>query len=452
MKLPLRKIGELMGAFAGQRPRIENAPWGRPADHLAGISRGEGDLLLEGDGGPNGRYSFAGAGPLFTLRMAGERGELLLPDGREPFSADPVQTIKEIDALFSRAQSGELPYFDGGLFWLFAYEMNRYYEPSVKAPHPPECGDFFCAFYPRVRVFDHAEKKAFDVCRGDAPPPSPAAAGGTWRLGAFSCDETREEYEAKIEDVRRRIAEGDVLQVNLSRRLRAPFSGGALELFGEMTLQNPAPFGAYVDGGAFHLLSLSPELFFRVEKGEIETAPIKGTAPRGADAEKDETEKRELLASAKNRAENLMIVDLMRNDLSKICRPGTVRVPRLWSCETLPRVHHLVSAVRGTLKEGARLPEILGAVWPGGSVTGAPKVKAMEIIAEMETSARGWYCGSAVANGFGGYLTASLLIRTLTIRDGVAEWRTGGGVVADSDAAEEFEETEHKASVLKALA
>jgi para-aminobenzoate synthetase component 1 len=194
-----------------------------------------------------------------------------------------------------------------------------------------------------------------------------------------------------------------------------------------------------------------------VRGGTIETGPIKGTAPRGGDPAADARLKEALLNSEKERAENIMIVDLMRNDFSKICKPHSVKVPRLLRCESLPTVHHLVSAVRGELSGGnAELSRILGACFPGGSVTGAPKLRAMEIIAEMESSPRGFYCGSLAACGLNGTITASLLIRTLTVSrsssgmGGVAVYSTGGGITAGSDPEGEFEETCHKAAMLNA--
>ncbi|TBR21966.1 MAG: aminodeoxychorismate synthase component I, partial [Candidatus Nitrosotenuis sp.] len=348
--------------------------------------------------------------------------------------------------------------FNGGLVWLFSYEMNRFYEPRLAQTPAPATGDFWCAFYPSVRVFDHKEKKAWDINWRETAATQTGRAGKDLaeleplaHLGHFSCDEGFESFARKARTVKRYIEEGDVYQVNLSRRLEAAFRGDGLSLYSRLARHSPSAMGAYVDGGDFALLSASPELFFSVRNGLIETAPIKGTAPRHADPAQDAAARAALLASAKDRAENLMIVDLMRNDLSKVCAPGSVTVPELFRVETLPNVHHLVSTVCGALRGGMRLPQLLAALWPGGSVTGAPKVRAMEIIAGLETTPRGYYCGSVAACGINGGITASLLIRTLVCANGVGVFRTGGGIVADSDPAAEYAETEHKARIITGL-
>lgn len=455
--VPIAKIRELLGgAKLFAQPRITDAVFFDPARYLASISKGEGDLLLSGGGDPGGRgrYSYAAARPLFICQMKGEQGILTAGPNRYPFTGSPPDVIAALDALFGEYQKPEKDarVFNGGLVWLFSYEMNRFYEPRFAATPVPENGDFWCAFYPAVRVIDHKEEKAWDIKWREITPPRITCA---WEelahLGHFACDEGYGEFTAKVNRIKRYIEEGDVYQVNLSRRLEAEFYGSGLLLYSRLARISPSAMGAYIDGGKFKLLSASPELFFSVRDGVIETAPIKGTAPRHADPAQDDAARAALLLSAKDRAENLMIVDLMRNDLSKVCTPGSVTVPEMFRVETLPNVHHLVSTVRGALRDGVRLPQLLAALWPGGSVTGAPKVRAMEIIAELETTPRGFYCGSAVACGMNGGITASLLIRTLVCANGVGVFRTGGGIVADSDPAAEYAETEHKAAIITRL-
>ncbi len=458
--MPIAKIKETLrnaGLFAA--PRVTEAVFGDPVRYLASISKGEGDLLLGGGDDPDGkgRYSYAAAEPLFICRMKGEEGTLVTGSVRHPFTGSPPEVIAALDALFAEYQRPETEcrIFNGGLVWLFSYEMNRFYEPRLAQTPAPESGDFWCAFYPAVRVFDHKEKKSRDILWRETMPVQsghevenlePLA-----HLGHFSCDEGFDAFARKARSVKRYIEEGDVYQVNLSRRLEAEFRGDGLSLYSRMARLSPSAMGAYIDGGDFTLLSASPELFFSVRNGLIETAPIKGTAPRHADPARAAAARAALLASAKDRAENLMIVDLMRNDLSKVCAPGSVTVPEMFRVETLPNVHHLVSTVRGALRDGMRLPQLLAALWPGGSVTGAPKVRAMEIIAELETTPRGFYCGSVAACGMNGGITASLLIRTLACAHGVGVFRTGGGIVADSDPAAEYAETEHKARIITGL-
>jgi para-aminobenzoate synthetase component 1 len=230
-------------------------------------------------------------------------------------------------------------------------------------------------------------------------------------------------------------------------------------LYGRLRERNAAPFAGYLDLGDFVIASASPERFVRVFGAEgqrpdlVETRPIKGTRPRGSTAAAEQARIAELLASAKDRAENVMIVDLLRNDLGRVCRYGSVRVPEVCRVETYRYVHHLVSVVTGRLRADKGPIDLLRAAFPGGSVTGAPKIRAMEIIAELEPTARGPYCGSLGYSGFDGGMDTSILIRTFTIGRGWVQFPVGGGIVADSDPEREYEETWHKAEgMLRALA
>jgi para-aminobenzoate synthetase component I len=260
-------------------------------------------------------------------------------------------------------------------------------------------------------------------------------------------------YEAAVRRAVEYVHAGDVFQVNLSQRLLAPLTEHPLELYGRLRDRNPAPFAAYFDLGDFQILSASPERFLRVHPdGEVETRPIKGTRPRGRTPSEDAELVRDLTTNAKDRAENVMIVDLLRNDIGKACEFGSVRVPRVCEVESFRFVHHLVSEVRGKLREGVGPLDLLAGAFPGGSVTGAPKVRAMEIIAELEPTARGPYCGCLGWIGFDGAMDTNILIRTFTAGRGWVQFPVGGGIVADSDPAREYEETLHKAAgLLKSL-
>jgi para-aminobenzoate synthetase component 1 len=254
-----------------------------------------------------------------------------------------------------------------------------------------------------------------------------------------------------LETVRRAIEyihAGDCFQVNIAQRLLYPEKDHPARLYRRLRKCNPAPFGGYLDMGDFVLASASPERFLRVDNGEVEARPIKGTRPRGPSPAEDRIIMEELLASGKDRAENIMIVDLLRNDLGRVCQYGTVRVPDLCRLETYEYVHHLVSEVRGRLRDGLGPIDLLRAAFPGGSVTGAPKIRAMEIIAELEPTARGPYCGSLAYLGFDGSVDSSILIRTFTIGRGWVQFPVGGGIVADSDPEREYDETLHKAEGL----
>jgi para-aminobenzoate synthetase component 1 len=387
----------------------------------------------------------------------------------------------------------DLPPFQGGLVVVLGYELNRQFEPRLLA-QPFRDVDFpneARGIYDWVVSFDHDRNRAWLVSggypesnsdrrkrrrsrrlravielllssRGTYAPRSPGACPlrasalvPQYSLPGFpgvTSNFDRAAYEAAVARVIEYIRAGDCYQVNLSQRLLAPLREHPLELYGRLRALNPAPFAAYFDLGDFQVLSASPERFLRVENGEVETRPIKGTRPRGRTAEADAALAAELAANPKDRAENVMIVDLLRNDLGRVCEYGSVRVPRVCEVETFRYVHHLVSEVRGTLRSGLGPLDLLAAAFPGGSVTGAPKVRAMEIISELEPTARGPYCGSLGFVGFDGSMDTNILIRTFTAGRGWVQFPVGGGVVADSDPAREYDETLHKAAgLLRAL-
>ena len=296
---------------------------------------------------------------------------------------------------------------------------------------------------------DKARRTPADV------PPSYALDDGWWdpRLGLRSSF-TRDGYLQAVARVREYIFAGDIFQANLSQRFEAPLTESAWSLYRRLRQRNPAPFAAFLYFPGVTVLSASPERFLRVDAtGHVETRPIKGTRPRGVGPEHDAALGQALAESPKDRAENLMIVDLMRNDLSRVCAPGTVRVAELYALEQYATVHHLVSTVVGQLAPGADALDLLRAAFPGGSITGAPKFRAMEIIAELEPSRRGVYCGSIGYWSVTGELDTSIAIRTAVARNGRVYFNAGGGVVADSDPADEYQETLDKArGLIDALA
>jgi para-aminobenzoate synthetase component 1 len=386
----------------------------------------------------------------------------------------------------------DLPPFQGGLAGLFGYALGRESE-RIPATRFDEFRVWDCnlGLYDWVIAWDHAAGRAWLVAHAlSANPPyhpetnaaniltsvtgwlrAHAASLPTLHLGegrgadlsptelcpqhplpgfpGVTSNFSRAGYEAAVRRAVEYIHAGDCFQVNISQRLLAPLREHPLELYGRLRDRNPAPFGGYFDLGTFQILSASPERFLRVYPGgEVETRPIKGTRRRGRTPEDDAALVRDLATSPKDRAENVMIVDLLRNDLGKVCEYGSVRVPRVCEVETFRFVHHLVSEVRGTLRAGVGPLDLLAAAFPGGSVTGAPKVRAMEIIAELEPTARGPYCGCLGWVGFDGAMDTNILIRTFTAGRGWVQFPVGGGVVADSDPAREYEETLHKAAGL----
>jgi para-aminobenzoate synthetase component 1 len=277
--------------------------------------------------------------------------------------------------------------------------------------------------------------------------PSYRVDGGWWdpRLDIRSSF-TRPDYLSAVQRVIDYIYAGDIFQANFSQRFEAPLTESPWQLYQRLRARNAAPFAAYMDLPDATILSASPERFLRIDPaGRVETRPIKGTSPRGLGPEHDAALGHALTESEKDRAENLMIVDLMRNDLSRVCAPGTVRVPELFALERYATVHHLVSTVVGQLAPTADALDVVRAAFPGGSITGAPKLRAMEIIAELEPSRRGVYCGSMGYWSVGGDLDTSIAIRTVVARDGRVYFSAGGGIVADSVPEQEYRETLDKA-------
>jgi para-aminobenzoate synthetase component 1 len=256
---------------------------------------------------------------------------------------------------------------------------------------------------------------------------------------------TREEYERAVGRILDYIAAGDVYQINFSQRFRARTAAEPAWLYHALRTANPAPFAAYLDCGTGQILSSSPERFLQIRGRRIQTRPIKGTRPRTGNEQADQKAARELMMSAKDQAELLMITDLERNDLGRVCEFGSVHVPELVTLESYATVLHLVSTVEGRLAGGVTAVDAIRACFPGGSITGAPKIRAMEIIDELEPSARGVYTGAIGYLGFNGVADFNIAIRTMLHRDGVVHFHAGGGIVADSEPALEYEETLHKA-------
>jgi para-aminobenzoate synthetase component 1 len=278
-----------------------------------------------------------------------------------------------------------------------------------------------------------------------ATAPSPAATTDS----AIASSLSRAEFVAGVERIRAYVRAGDLFQANLTRRLTASTRLTGVELYERLQRETPAEFAAYLDTGAGEIASASPELFLSLRDGRLVTSPIKGTAPRGRTREEDRSFARILSASAKDRAENVMIVDLLRNDLSRVSRPGSVRVPRLAELEMHPTVHHLVSTVTGTLSEGLGPVDALRAIFPGGSITGAPKIRAMEILAALEPVRRGVYTGAMGLLALDGRMDLSIAIRTAVLKDGRAHYGTGAGITLSSDAEAEWLETEDKARAFR---
>ncbi len=424
------------------------------------------------------RYSFLTADPFEYLTLPA--------DGRDG--------LGELERRLDRFRSpslADLPPFQGGAAGLWSYDLGRSLE-RLPAPWFDEFGAPALAvgFYDTVLAVDHLESRAWLISQGfPASEPSERRRRAEQRIEQFkswllepapltslsiSVERKARELLAPqfvvpgpegltsnlstdgyLKAVRRAIEyihAGDVFQVNIAQRLLFPAHDDAVSLYLRLRRRNPATFAGYFDLGPMQIVSASPERFLQVQSGRVEARPIKGTRQRTARPEADLFSGDELLGSEKDRAENVMIVDLLRNDLARVCRPESIEVTQLCQLETYEFVQHLVSAVCGRLAEGRSAIDLLRAAFPGGSVTGAPKVRAMEIIAELEPTARGAYCGSLGYLGFDGALDTSILIRTITASDGWWQAPVGGGIVAQSIAEREYEETWHKArGLIRAL-
>jgi para-aminobenzoate synthetase component 1 len=441
------------------------------------------------------RYSFLTADPVAVIRSRGSRTEWVEPaTGRgHVVPGDPLSVVRGFLAPFSSPGDPALPPFQGGAAGFLTYDWGLELE-RLRSPLHDELGldDVVIGIYDWVLAWDHAASRAWLISTGipeqqpserarraqiraaavlaylraPAPPASRILdtakvessrsnatpldlhrVDGWWdpRLAVRSSF-TRDGYEATVQRVREYICDGDIFQANLSQRFDAPLTETPWALYQRVRSVSPTPFAAFLDFPEAVVLSASPERFLRVDpSGRVETRPIKGTRPRGLGPEHDAALGQALVESPKDRAENLMIVDLMRNDLSRVCAPGSVRVSELFALEQYATVHHLVSTIVGQLAPGADALDLLKAAFPGGSITGAPKVRAMEIIAELERARRGVYCGSIVYWSLTGDLDSSVAIRTAVARNGRVYFSAGGGVVADSDPADEYQETLDKA-------
>ncbi len=437
------------------------------------------------------RHSFITADPYDWLWSRGRR-TFLASRGGPGEDADPFAVLAERLAGFRSESMSGLPPFQGGAAGLFGYDLCHHLERLPRPRHDEfAIPDLAVGFYDWVIAFDHEQDRAWLISTGlpeteprqrhrraeqrlaavnrrllaggsDEAPACPSPSGlaeihpaPQWPVPG--CPGLRSNFDpagylAAVARAVEYIHAGDCFQVNLAQRLLMPARLSPLETYGRLRQRNPAPFAGYFDLGEFVVASASPERFLRVGQGEVETRPIKGTRPRGLTPMEDWSRGEDLLASDKDRAENVMIVDLLRNDLGRVCAYGSVRVPEVCRLETYRTVHHLVSEVRGRLRPGLGPVDLLRAAFPGGSVTGAPKIRAMEIIAELEPTARGPYCGSLGYIGFDGAMDTSILIRTLTLGRGWVQFPVGGGIVADSDPEREYEETWHKAEgLLRAL-
>jgi para-aminobenzoate synthetase component 1 len=409
------------------------------------------------DRGETVDWSFAGSAPARQLLVDAD-GRTRLWSGRawEQVDEDPLEAIETFveasAAPLASSADVPAPLLDGVALprtvGYFAYELGWHGDrPGAAAPVSPvplavlSTYDRFDAWHPSLAAPVALE---FKVQSGGDPPPWPRV-NGLAESPVIAEKDGLERYRRGFERIARAIRDGEIYQANLSRRITLPLTVDPADVYERMRRLQPVPEGAFLDLGGFQILSNSPERFLDIDGEAIGTHPIKGTRPRRADERADAQARRDLLADPKERAEHLMIVDLERNDLGRICRTGTVRVVHHAVLRSYPTVHHLVSEVRGELAPGHRLAAILRATFPGGSITGAPKLKAMEILAEVEGEPRGIYTGAIGCLNGSRSARLNIAIRTALVHGGSVDYRTGGGIVADSSLSAEFDETVTKA-------
>jgi para-aminobenzoate synthetase component I len=468
---------------------LPHAP--EPAEACARFLRSPYCLLLDSAArsGRLGRYSFLTADPFLVIRS--KNGEIQLQgEGRtRTLTGDPFAVLRDVLARYAAEPIVGLPPFQGGAAGFWAYDLCHHLERLPSPRHDDlALPDLCIGVYDWVLAWDHETARTWLVSTGQpepvgparetraaerarevrmrlagppaapllpspGPPAHPTESAPTYpvpQVPGVRSTFTRPAYLRAVARTREYILAGDIFQANLSHRLQAPLADDPWSLYLRLRRHNRAPFAAYFDLGEAAILSSSPERFVRLDGDRVETRPIKGTMPRGTSPEHDLLLREALRASEKDRSENVMIVDLLRNDLSIVCRDGSVTVPELCVVESYATVHHLVSTVVGRLRPGLDAVDVLRATFPGGSITGAPKVRAMEIIAELEPTRRNVYTGAIGYLGFDGSMDTAIAIRTLIVKDRQAYFGVGGGIVADSDPEREYQETIHKASGLLA--
>jgi len=440
------------------------------------------------DPGHLGRYSFLAADPTTAVRSKGLLTQQLVDGSWMRVHADPLAHVRALLAPHATPPVAALPSFQGGAAGYVGYDWGGTLERLPRARYDDlEIPDVLLGLYDWVIAWDHLAGRAWVISTGmpergsarsrraaerlamvrqrlagaavsvrpsDRPTVRRSTAAPSYPvpgLPGVRSNFTRAGYLDAVGRVIEYIFAGDIFQANLSQRLQAPLAGTPLELYRRLRQRNPAPFAAFLDFGNVVVASSSPERFLRVDDGRrVETRPIKGTRPRGLGPEHDAALALALAESDKDRAENVMIVDLLRNDLSRVCLPGTVHVPELFALEHYATVHHLVSTVVGELAPEHDPVDLLRAAFPGGSITGAPKVRAMQVIAELEPTQRGVYCGAIGFLSATGALDTSIVIRTYLVLGRDVYFQVGGGIVADSDAEQEYRETLDKARGLVA--
>jgi anthranilate synthase component 1 len=457
-----------------------------PVSAFQKIDTGDHSFLFESveKGGKFARYSFLGASPHLIFTARGK--EITLREGNEQRAytceGDPLHELERLMAGFKPVAHDELPLFYGGAVGYIGFEAVTQFEPTVPRAKKDDLGvpDAYFFITDTLLIFDHQERRIKIVA--NAHVSDPAQADRAYDAAVAKIEElearlerpararllpimtevvplepkvnmTREQYVAMTEAMQEYIRAGDIFQVVPSQRFEVPFDGAPLDLYRALRLVNPSPYMFCVKLGGMALVGASPELHVRCEKGKVQIRPIAGTRPRGETPEEDDRLCAELLADPKERAEHVMLVDLARNDVGRVCKFDTVRLTDFMITERYSHVMHIVSNVEGELNPGHTAYDVMRATFPAGTVSGSPKIRAMQIIADQEPTCRGTYAGAVGYFGFSGNLDSCIAIRTVLLKDGKAYLQAGGGLVADSTPLGEYNESVNKAKAgLKALA
>lgn len=407
-----------------------------------------------------GRYSVLVCNPLHILSS---KGHDILWDHKALDHKDPFDALQEKLDAFKMSYKSDLP-FVGGFVGFLSYDLKAFIEDlPVSVEDDMDMPDMFFGVYPGSIVVDHKNNQVYLT---DADHDGQGAkrirdikvllAQEEKKSQAFHGTKSpivsnfdMEAYMAGVQRVKDYIRSGDIYQANFTQRFVGALKSHPFDLYQALRINNPAPFSSYIDFGSGHVCSSSPERFIEVREGAIQTRPIKGTMPRYKDPHKDQVSKTALLASKKDQSELLMIVDLERNDLSKIAKTASVKVPELFKLESYETVHHLVATVEARIEDKYDVRHVLKATFPGGSITGAPKIKAMAVIDELEPTARGLYTGSIGYIDFNQNMDLNIVIRTFICKQDKAYFQAGGGIVWDSDPRGEYQESLDKAIALK---
>lgn len=433
------------------------------------FSQKEGAILLDSctNTHPDGRFDIIVAEPVRSisvkdrsLKLIDHVKEQILPIDTKHSRDLPELVEQQLLQLFGNQElDTELPFVVGAMGY-FSYDWGRTLEklPSI-AENEYQSDELKLGIYSWSIIRDKSNRKYYFCYHDKFPKPEIESIqqNRTRQLNRFYLASdwlsnlSKSEYKNKLSQIHEYLLAGDCYQVNMAQRFFAYYKGSEWQAYKMLREANNAPFSAYINTSSGAIISISPERFLSVKDDRVQSKPIKGTRPRMRDLAKDQLMSEQLLHSEKDRAENLMIVDLLRNDLSRNCQPGTVKVPQLFSIESFPAVHHLVSTVTGELKAGHSPLALLRDAFPGGSITGAPKIRAMEIIEELEPHRRHIYCGTIGYLGIQGDMDSNICIRTLLLEAGNIYCWAGGGIVADSDAESEYQETLDKVSKILPL-